>query len=704
MRLLNARSAYLRSAARHPVHWYEWSEEAFQKAEAEDKPVLLDIGAVWCHWCHVMDRESYENENIAKVINKYFIAIKVDRDERPDIDARYQKAVAAVSGQRGWPLTAFLTPQVEVFYGGTYFPPEDRGGFPGIVKVLNRVHDVYRDKKGDIYEDAKKISEAVLKAGQSSLDRRIENMSVPQDVLRRIETAYDTEYGGFGEAPKFPADTALRFLLEQGKRKDGEKYLQMAVSTLQAMYEGGIRDQLGGAFYRYSADRVWKNPHFEIMLYVNAGMLDAYSNAYRLTRNPLFKKAAMGIILYVFEELAHREEGGFSASQDADISLEDDGGYHTWSLADIRGKMDDETLEVTKRFYDIAEKGEMAEKADRNVLFMAESLQSISKDLKMSEKEAQALLEKGTEILRLERRQRKKPAVDTTLYTNWNALMCGAFFEVFKAFGLEECKNFALKTLDFLLEHAYEEKRGMAHTFAQSSAGNYGFFDDQIQMASALLEAYEMTGEKKHMIQAVQLTEFCLMNFWDKASGGFHDTIPQGKVRGLLALGHKTFEDTPTPASNAVAVTVLDRLYHMTGDEKYRDFSGKILNIFSISHLEVGTYIASFARAFQLHEEPPCKIIIVGEPKDPEYKFLLWAAHQAFRPGKMVLPLDFNGGHDMMLSGELKGYLKVKDSHKLPLAYVCAGHACAAPTQEISELKHLIQTFGLSDNRKANNF
>lgn len=693
-RLIHSKSAYLKSAAHQPVNWYEWSEEAFQKARAEDKPILLDIGAIWCHWCHVIDRESYENKEIAEMVNSYFIPIKVDRDQRPDIDARYQKAVSAISGQGGWPLTAFLTPGGEVFYGGTYFPPEDRGGFPGIKKVLKRVHDVYREKKDHVYEDAKKVSLAVSMAEKNSSQ---DNSDISLDTaLRNMESEFDPDFGGFGNEPKFPADTALKFLLERGSENGGEKYLRMAVATLEAMHKGGIRDQLGGAFHRYSVDRFWKVPHFEIMLYVNAGMLDAYSSAYRLTQNPDFKKAAMGIIQYTFDELAHRDTGGFSASQDADISLDDDGDYYTWSLAEISKQMDEMTLEVTKRFYDIGEKGEMSEKPERNVLFIAENPAVIAEGLKISKKETEAFIQKGTEILRLERRQRKKPAVDHTVYVNWNALMTEAFFEAFKAFGLEECRNFGLKTLDFLIENAYDEARGMAHVYSEG-AGAYGLFDDQIQTVLALIHAYELTGQEKYLSQAVKLTDFCLLNFWDKTSKGFYDAIPKKDDIGLLALAHKTFEDAPTPASNAVAVLALDELYYLTGQEKYRTFAQDTLLAFSASSSEYGVYTASFARAARFHSLTPCRVVIVGDPADPEFKFLLWAAHQAYRPGKIVLPLDFGGGHDMMLADEFKVYLEVKDASELPLAYVCAGHACAAPTHEVSELKRLIDTFGRSE-------
>jgi uncharacterized protein YyaL (SSP411 family) len=335
-RLKNSASPYLRSAAHQPVDWHEWGEEAFAHARAEGKPILLDIGAVWCHWCHVIDRESYENPEIAKMINQFYVPVKVDRDERPDVDSRYQSAISAISGQGGWPLTAFLTPDGKPFFGGTYFPPEDAMGRPGFKRILLGIADAFKTRRAEVDSSAKALEEAVAKAEVFHTARGEFDAGVVDSVVESALHLFDEAHGGFGGAPKFPHSSAIDLLLERYQSSRDPRMLHVVERTLTGMAEGGVYDQLAGGFHRYSVDERWCVPHFEKMTYDNSELLKNFLHGYQVTRQPLFRETAEGIIEWVGEVLSDREHGGFYGSQDADQTLDDDGDYFTWTLAEVR--------------------------------------------------------------------------------------------------------------------------------------------------------------------------------------------------------------------------------------------------------------------------------------------------------------------------------------------------------------------------------
>ena len=384
-RLASSASPYLRSAAQQPVDWHEWGDEVFARARTERKPILLDIGAVWCHWCHVIDRESYENPEIAALINRLFVAVKVDRDERPDVDARYQTAVAAVSGQGGWPLTVFLTPDGKPFFGGTYFPPHDAMGRPGFSRILLAMASAYESKRDDVERAAVSIEEAV-RGSEGSMAAPGE---LPPDFARtmaaEIVSRFDAAHGGFGQAPKFPHSQVIDFLLEMYQATGNRAALDAAEKTLEGMARGGVYDQIGGGFHRYSVDEKWLVPHFEKMAYDNSGLLRNYIHGWQVTRNPLFRQIAEGIIGWTLDILSDRQRGGFFSSQDADISLEDDGDYFTWSLAELRATLPAADAAVMEMYYDIGETGEMHHDLSRNVLWVAATPAEIARRLRRRE-------------------------------------------------------------------------------------------------------------------------------------------------------------------------------------------------------------------------------------------------------------------------------------------------------------------------------
>src|SRR5580698_4328732 len=389
--LSKASSAYLRSAMHQPIQWREWGEEAFAVAQRENKPILLDIGAVWCHWCHVMDRESYDSPEIAQIVNERFVAVKVDRDERPDIDSRYQVAVSSISGQGGWPLTAFLTPDGKPFYGGTYFPPDDHYGRPSFKRVLLSISNAYHEKNDDVVEQAKLVEGAISHAESFAGKSAEFSPAVIEAIVKSALKMFDPQNGGFGSAPKFPHSAALDLLIDQYVRTGDEKLRGVFVTTLEKMALGGVYDQLAGGFHRYSVDERWIVPHFEKMCYDNSELLKNYVHAYQATGQELFASVARDIIRWMDEWLSDRERGGFYASQDADISMDDDGDYFTWTLDEAKSALNADEFAVAAQFFGIREIGDMHHNPAKNVLHVQSSIEEIAAGMSIPKDRAKAL-------------------------------------------------------------------------------------------------------------------------------------------------------------------------------------------------------------------------------------------------------------------------------------------------------------------------
>src|SRR6266478_2898628 len=425
--LAQASSAYLRSAMHQPIRWHEWGEEAFATAQRHNKPMLLDIGAVWCHWCHVMDRESYDDPEVAQIVNDHFIAVKVDRDERPDIDSRYQAAVSAISGQGGWPLTAFLTPDGKPFYGGTYFPPDDQWGRPSFKRVLTSIANAYREKHADVADQANRVEQAISHAESFSGRSGRFSPRVIEAIVKSAVGMFDANNGGFGQAPKFPHPGTLDLLMERYARTGDEQIKNVFVTTLERMANGGVYDQLAGGFHRYSVDERWVVPHFEKMSYDNSELLKNYVHGFQATGNKFLAEVARDIIRWMDEWLSDRERGGFYASQDADINMDDDGDYFTWTLEEARSVLTPAEVEVAALYYDIGPTGEMHHNPAKNVLFVAMSVEEIAAKLKKSPDEVRALLDSAKKKMYSARLKRPTPYVDKTIYVSWNAMTISAY-------------------------------------------------------------------------------------------------------------------------------------------------------------------------------------------------------------------------------------------------------------------------------------
>jgi uncharacterized protein len=689
-RLKDSASPYLRSAAHQPIDWYEWGDAAFERARADDKPMLLDIGAVWCHWCHVIDRESYENPEIAKIISDNFIAVKVDRDERPDVDSRYQSAISSICGQGGWPLTGFLLPDGRPFFGGTYFPPEDQMGRPGFRRVLLAVAESYRSKRAELEQAAGSLAEAVAQAEVFSGARSAFDPAVVETQIASITQLFDIKNGGFGSAPKFPHASAMDLVLGH-YQQTGEKHLRaMAESTLEKMARGGVYDQLAGGFHRYSVDERWLVPHFEKMSYDNSELLRNYLHGWQVTQNPFLRQTAEGIIAWVNEVLSDQENGGFYASQDADYSLDDDGDYFTWTLEELQAALSPEEARIMELYYDVEAHGEMHHNPAKNVLWIARDAGDIAAQLGLAEAAVLATIPGAQAKMLAARLARPTPYVDQTMYVSWNAMFVSAYLEAARVLDgvvAESCRRFALKTLERILKEAWSASRGFAHRVGGPVLD--GSLDDQIFGVLALLEAYETTLESRYFEVAKTTMDLAIARYSDADGGGFFDRPSDAAPMGGLNVRRKPFQDSPTPGTNSMAAIALMRLHSFSGDEIYRVTAQKTLEAFAGIVSRYGLFASTYGLAATLFARHPLQIVITGAADDWVAQSLELAAHRVFRFGKAVLRVT-----PVTKLAALAGALKETLPHlpvDKPVAIVCAGQSCWPPATDAAQLTALLQ-------------
>ncbi len=576
-RLANEKSPYLQHAAHQKIDWYPWGDEAFERATRENKPVFLSSGGAWCHWCHVMAKESFEDDEAALFLNSLYVCIKLDCDERPDIDRRYQQAVAAMGGGSGWPLSVFLTPDRRPFYGGTYFPPEDRHGRPGFKKVLLAVNEFYSRQRTEAAQYADRVM-ASLEPDQT------EPGDLSPALLEQMQEAvmahHDPVNGGFGDAPKFPLPGALSFLLSRAAAtKDPSLALAVRV-TLDRMARGGIHDQLAGGFHRYSTDEAWMVPHFEKMAVDNAWLLRNYLEAYAVLGDERYRTVAEGIISFTRVVLSD-PAGGFFASQDADVTPDNEGGYFTWTDEELRRVLSDEEYRVLSlRFLD--ERGRLDDDPERRVLSLAKEAAEIASLTGMALPAVEALLARGTGKLFAGRGAREAPLIDRTLYTSLNGMYITSFLTAYRVLGDPALRDFALRSLDRILR-----ERVIAGELMHAD-GVAALLDDQVYLIEALVAAYEATGDGAFLDRAERFMDGCIDLFGD-GSGGFFDT-----AEAVLGTRLKRVEDTPHPSANAVAVILLIKLYHLTGRERYRDVAERTLRAFGPSAQAVGVHAGTY--------------------------------------------------------------------------------------------------------------
>lgn len=675
--LQHAASAYLRSARHQPIEWNEWGAEAFAKAEREGKPVLLDIGAVWCHWCHVMDRESYEDPATAKVINENYIPVKVDRDERPDVDTRYQAAVQAISGQGGWPLTAFLTPDGKPFFGGTYFPPEDRYGRPSFQRVLLTMAAAFRERRDEVNESASSVMSAIEHSESFSGRGGVLSQELMDKLVSSAVKQFDERNGGFGSQPKFPHSGAIDMLIDAASRAGEEsgRAATVATTTLRKMAEGGIHDQLAGGFHRYSVDERWIVPHFEKMAYDNSELLKNYVHAFQMFVDPEFARVAREAMRWMDDWLSDREKGGFYASQDADDSLDDDGDYFTWTRDEARAALNDEEFAVASQFLNIREIGDMHHNVAKNVLHA-----------KGTPAGAQAaVLQEAKRKMYAARLQRRTPYVDKTIYTGWNGMCISAYFVAGRGLRQKAATEFALKSLERVLAAAWDEQLGVSHVVAYGEGMTArervpGVLEDYAFLGNACVDAWEATGELRYYRVGKEIADAMISRFYDTMGDGFFDTETGDWAIGALSARRKPLQDAPTPAGNPVAATLLLRLESLSGEKSYWDKAEDTLEAFGGIVEHFGLYAASYGLALLRLLHAPIQVCIVGS--DERADELEAAALARFVVNKSVVRLASLESLPPALAESLPNLPEVEGS----FAMVCKGNTCLPPVTDADAL------------------
>jgi uncharacterized protein YyaL (SSP411 family) len=705
--LEHSASSYLRSARHQPVRWHPWGDAAFARAQSEDKPILLDIGAVWCHWCHVMDRESYENPQIAAIINEHFVAVKVDRDERPDVDARYQAAVAAITGQGGWPLTAFLTPDGRPYFGGTYIPPDDRYGQPGFGRVLTTLAQVWRERRDEALETAAGAMAAIEHNESFSGGGGQLSLELVDKIAASILRQFDLRNGGFGSQPKFPHPGALDLLLHVGLNRGNQPAVHAFSTTLEKMARGGVYDQLAGGFHRYSVDERWRVPHFEKMLYDNTELLRNYLHGFQSLGREDFRRIAEEIAAWLLTTMSDREQGGFYASQDADINLDDDGDYFTWTLAEARmalltANFSPQDVGLALRYWDIGELGDMHHDPARNVLHLNQTMEEFAAETGQSIDDLRQLLDHARRALLAARTRRPTPFIDRTLYTGWNAMAVSACLEAARILKLNFAGDFALLTLDRLLREAWNKDAwdgnpSLFHVIAygdtQSGAQPEkvpGTLDDYAFTIHACIDAWLAGGEMRYYHAAVKLADAMIALFHDPTGGAFYDTASHPAATpllGALAARRKPLQDSPTPAGNPTAASALLRLESLSGREEYRQIAQQTLASFAGIVEHFGLYAGSYGLALERLLLDPVQVVVVGS--GPLAEALEETALARFAVNKTVISIAperlVPGGIPEALAETLLHAPKPEGVEAW--AIVCREHTCLPPIAEAGALR-----------------
>jgi uncharacterized protein len=692
-----ASSSYLRSARHQPVKWHAWGEAAFARAQAENKPILLDIGAVWCHWCHVMDRESYEDPEVARIINDHFIAVKVDRDERPDVDSRYQAAVSAISGQGGWPLTAFLTPDGRPYFGGTYFPRDDRYGRPGFGRVLLTMSQVWQERREEALESASSVMNAIEHNETFSPRGGDLNLALVDKIVTSAISQFDPRHGGFGSQPKFPHPAILDLLLEVGLNRGIEEAKRASTVTLEQMARGGVYDQLAGGFHRYSVDERWVVPHFEKMIYDNTELLRNYVHAYQSFVREDFRSTAEEIIGWLDAVMTDRERGGFYASQDADINLDDDGDYFTWTLEEARAVLDADELALAAPYWDIGELGDMHHNPAKNVLHRKFTVDEVATHTGKSLADARWLISSAHRKLLAARVERSTPFIDSTLYTGWNAMGVTAYLEAARVLRTETPRRFALLTLDRIIAEAWNGNDTLRHVIAYGEDAGAemaediaGTLDDYAMTVHACIDGWISTGQMRYYQTAIKLADAMIAKFYDRTAGAFFDTAAgeDGAIPlGALTTRRKPLQDSPTPAGNPTAASALLRLEELSGVKEYREIAEDTLESFAGIVEHFGLYAGSYGLALERLLLDPVQVVVVGTGAEADQLETLAMARYAVN--KTVIRLL----QETIAAGALpdalgETVLQVPQPEGPAWALVCRGRTCMPPVSAPEGLLH----------------
>jgi uncharacterized protein YyaL (SSP411 family) len=689
-RLINETSPYLLQHAHNPVNWHPWDDEALQMAKEQDRPILLSVGYSACHWCHVMEHESFEDQETAQLMNKLFVNIKVDREERPDLDAIYMQAVQAMTGQGGWPMTVFLTPDLVPFFGGTYFPPTPRYGMPSFQQVLHSVASAYRDRRAEIEQTAQRLlahlSRSAVPASGAG-DLRVETLDAAYHALAR---EFDAAHGGFGDKPKFPPSMDLEFLLRVFRRTGWPKAWEMVDLTLRKMALGGMYDQLGGGFHRYSVDERWLVPHFEKMLYDNALLSRVYLHAYQVSGDPFFRRVVEETLDYVLREMTS-PEGGFYSTQDADSEGEE-GKFFVWMPDEVDALLGAEDGPMFRAYFDVSEAGNFEHK---NILHIDRTAEGVAARLGVTLERLTEVVEQGKQILFDAREKRIKPGRDDKMLTAWNGLMLASMAEAGAVLDRQDYVRAAVRAADFLLAHMRDEDRRLLRSYKDGESKFDAYLEDHAYLADGLLALFQATFDVRWLEEARALADEMLDRFWDEEAGGFFDTASDHADQALI-IRPKNITDNAIPSGNAVAASVLLQLSILVGPsgdggqaEAYFRHAVDTLRLMSESMARYPRAFGHALSALDAYLASTKELVIIGDPQEAATQALLGTIHGRYLPNKVLVvarPDQVNG-----LSQRIPLLAGRTQIDGATTAYVCKNYACQLPVTEPQALRMLLE-------------
>ena len=675
-RLAREKSPYLLQHQHNPVDWYAWGEEAFAKARSEKKPIFLSIGYSTCHWCHVMERESFENTTLADYLNQHFVSIKVDREERPDVDKIYMTAVQAMGQGGGWPLNVFLTADLKPFYGGTYFPPESKYGRPSFLQLLQHIQQLWETRREDIATSATQLHEQLANITRPE---ETQGLVLAPDLLhnaaKKFEKDYDPKHGGFGGAPKFPRPTQPAFVLRHGVRLGDQEAIRMVLHTCERMAAGGMYDQIGGGFSRYSVDAGWLVPHFEKMLYDNAQLIHLYLDAYLVSGEARFADVARDIIRYILRDMTH-PDGGFYSAEDAD-SEGKEGKFYCWTRAELAKLLTTEEFNLAVRYFGVTESGNFIDHSDPNPLPNQNVLSIVDPNLSSTE---QLLLTSAKRKMFSDRTRRIRPHLDDKVLASWNGMMLGAISRAHGVLGDEKYLAAAEKNLAFLQSKLWDSKtRTLYHRWRAGERDSVQLLDAYANLLAGVIDLYEATLESKHLEFALALTESMMVKFYDKEAGGFWQSAANSSD---LILRIKADYDGAEPSANSVAVLAILKLSAITDRSDLKAAAEKTLRLLADRLQRLPQAVPHLLLGLDFWLEEPKRVVIAGDKAAPLTRELLRAAHSVYQPNKVVLsnngPVEPFAKTLPLVGGQ-------------PTVYLCTGTSCQPPTHEIGKLKQMLK-------------
>ena len=674
-RLAREKSPYLLQHQHNPVDWYPWGSEAFEKARKENKPIFLSIGYSTCHWCHVMERESFENEELAKFLNGHFISIKVDREERPDVDKIYMTAVQAMTGQGGWPLNCFLTPDRKPFYGGTYFPPEAKYGRPSFLQLLQHIAQLWETKNTELLSDATKFQEQLENFGvQPSPAGTALSPGVITNALARFKEEYEPRFGGFGNAPKFPRPSLPAFVLRQGVRFEDQEAVKMVLHTCDRMAAGGMYDQLGGGFSRYSVDAQWLVPHFEKMLYDNAQLVHLYLDAYLVSGEKRHADVARDILRYILRDMTH-PGGGFYSAEDAD-SEGHEGKFYCWTRAELSKLLTVEEFNVTVKYFGITKEGNFEDHSHPTPLKNQNVLSIVNPELPVGDQPLLAAARKKMFDVRV---KRIRPHLDDKILASWNGMMLGAIARAYAVLGDNTYRTAAEKNLAFLQAKLWDAKsKTLYNRWRDGERDSVQLLEAYANLIAGTIDLYEATLDPKHLEFALALTETMVAKFYDPVEGGFFQS-PTGSTDLIIRV--KEDYDGAEPSGNSIASLALLKLSAITDRKNLRDIADRSLQHFAVRMMQAPQAVPQMLLALDFAMDEPKRAVIVGNLADTRTRELLRTIHSTYQPNKVVLGQD----------GPVESFAKEMRLEKSPMLYLCTGKACQPPTNDPAKIRKYLE-------------